>query len=347
MKPSSESVLVRNVRRLMEEQALTMKGLSTKTGRSESFIRDILSGKSQNPRQDSVQLLASALGVSVAALTGPPGEDPEGADDAVAERLLEARTAAGYLTADSFAAAQDIDPKKYRDQEDAKRLVTERDARAYAGALGTTWEWLLRGEGEPAEDRIDRAPEQPPTRAPRPAAAAGMVAIDEVDVRVGAGATALGDFDGFPDTASTHVEIRRTWVMPDDVTRPVSTSPASKMKIVAVVGDSMEPEYRPGERVLVDLGDITPSPPGTFVVWDGLALVIKQAEHVAWSDPPEVLLKSINPRYETYRRPLGEAYIQGRVIGKWLFRCPPHPALSPPISTSSTGSARRRSRRTT
>lgn len=314
------------LRKILEEREAaggSLNALATAGDFSESAVRGFLTGRTRSLNAKTYDGLAKATGLSVAALHGEdvPGIGERGQpNDQTAERLLEARVAAGYLTADRFADAHQVETRKYRDQENGRRAVTEKDARAYAGPLGTSWQWLLRGEGDAPEGRIDREPDLPLDRSERPIAAPGMVAIDELDIRVGAGGAQLTDFNAFPEHEATQLEVRRTWILPDDVTRPVSTSPSSKMKIVAVVGDSMEPEYRPGERVLVDLGDITPSPPGTFVVWDGLALVIKQAEHVAWSDPPEVLLKSINPRYETYRRPLGEAYIQGRVIGKWLFR---------------------------
>jgi hypothetical protein len=70
---------------------------------------------------------------------------------------------------------------------------------------------------------------------------------------------------------------------------------------------------------MVDTGDVRPSPPGVFVVWDGLGFVVKRVEFMVHSDPPKVKITSDNPKYTPYERVLGEAYIQGRVLGKWLW----------------------------
>lgn len=48
---------------------------------------------------------------------------------------------------------------------------------------------------------------------------------------------------------------------------------------------------------------LMPVPPGTFVIWDGMGLVAKRVEHVPQSDPPNVVLKSLNPEYASYERP--------------------------------------------
>jgi hypothetical protein len=40
--------------------------------------------------------------------------------------------------------------------------------------------------------------------------------------------------------------------------------------------------------VLVDLGRRAPTPPGVFVLYDGMGLVAKRVEHIPNSDPPRV-----------------------------------------------------------
>jgi phage repressor protein C with HTH and peptisase S24 domain len=101
--------------------------------------------------------------------------------------------------------------------------------------------------------------------------------------------------------------------------RGQTTAAPEQIKIITVYGDSMVPDFLPGERVLVDLSDQTPSPPGVFVVWDGFGLVIKRLEMVPYSNPPTVKLKSANEAYDTYERALSEVVINGRVIGKWKW----------------------------
>jgi phage repressor protein C with HTH and peptisase S24 domain len=145
-----------------------------------------------------------------------------------------------------------------------------------------------------------------PTRAPTDAR---TIRIEELDVRASAGAGLTGENE----------KVVAEWQVPSGVVRGYSTAPATEMRIITVMGDSMEPALLPGQRVLVDTGDRKPSPPGIFVVWDGLGLVIKRVQMVPHSEPPRVKITSDNVKYETYERTLEEAYIQGRVIGQWRW----------------------------
>jgi phage repressor protein C with HTH and peptisase S24 domain len=134
-----------------------------------------------------------------------------------------------------------------------------------------------------------------------------MVPIIELDVRAGNGAIARDE-----------TETGR-WQVPGELIRAVTTAPVAALRILTVYGDSMEPEFRPGQRVMVDTSDQLPSPPGVFVAWDGLATVLKRVEFVPHSDPPRVRFTSDNPRYQPYERILEDAHIKGRVIGRWTW----------------------------
>ena len=138
-------------------------------------------------------------------------------------------------------------------------------------------------------------------------ASPGTLRIDELDVRASAG-------DGL---ISESEKVVAEWQLPSEVVRIYSSAPASDLRFITVLGDSMEPTLQPGQRVLVDTGDRTPTPPGIFVVWDGLGLVVKRVQALAHSEPMRVKITSDNPKYEGYERSLVEAYIQGRVIGQW------------------------------
>jgi transcriptional regulator with XRE-family HTH domain len=135
----------------------------------------------------------------------------------------------------------------------------------------------------------------------------GLLRIDELDVRASAGDGLTGDSE----------RVVAEWQLPSEVVRYHSSAPASDLRFITVLGDSMEPTLQPGQRVLVDTVDCTPTPPGIFVVWDGLGLVVKRVQALAHSDPMRVRITSDNPKYEGYERTLAEAYIQGRVIGQW------------------------------
>jgi hypothetical protein len=52
-----------------------------------------------------------------------------------------------------------------------------------------------------------------------------------------------------------------------------------------------------GDRILIDASQSVPVPPRIFVIWDSMGLVAKRVEHIPNSDPPKVLIKSVNPEY--------------------------------------------------
>jgi phage repressor protein C with HTH and peptisase S24 domain len=136
-----------------------------------------------------------------------------------------------------------------------------------------------------------------------------IIQIEELDVRASAGAGLTGEGERVVDT----------WQIPTAIIRAYTTAPAGDLRIITVMGDSMEPALQPGQRVLVDTGDRKPSPPGIFVVWDGLGLVVKRVQMLPHSDPGRVKISSDNAKYEPYERTIDEAYIQGRVIGQWRW----------------------------
>lgn len=72
----------------------------------------------------------------------------------------------------------------------------------------------------------------------------------------------------------------------------------------------------PGDRAIINTRDKTPSPPGSFAVWDGFGVVIKMVEIVPGSKPPRIRLSSRNPAYQPYEVDYGEARIIGRVRGR-------------------------------
>jgi hypothetical protein len=60
------------------------------------------------------------------------------------------------------------------------------------------------------------------------------------------------------------------------------------------------------------------SPPGIFVLDDGMGLVAKRLEHIPNSDPPAVRVISDNPLYPAYERTADEIRIIGRI--RWFAR---------------------------
>jgi len=133
----------------------------------------------------------------------------------------------------------------------------------------------------------------------------GFCSVAEIDVRASAGPGAA--HDGIEES-------KETWLFPDPVIRHEFRASAKDLRIITIDGDSMEPLLSTGDRMLSDSSQRVPVPPGIFVIWDGMGLVAKRVEHVPHSDPPKVVIKSVNPEYQTYERDAEEVNIIGRVI---------------------------------
>lgn len=224
----------------------------------------------------------------------------------IATRLRHAREAAGYASAAEFARGHGFSEPTYRAHENGQRNPSTPNLKQYAAALGIDWRYLMLGDKLADPDAMIPAQvkPEPPSRA--------VISVDELDVR------ANGGYGLAHDTTEAEPVVAR-WQMPGDILRAQTTAPPKSLKIITVFGDSMAPDFLPGERVLVDLDDRRPSPPGVFVLWDGLGLVIKRLELVPGTDPHMLRLIPRNPQYQTYEQPLSDVHINGRVIGKWQW----------------------------
>jgi phage repressor protein C with HTH and peptisase S24 domain len=167
-----------------------------------------------------------------------------------------------------------------------------------AQALKVERNWLIHGMGEVhGEEPIVEHPDD------------GFVAISSVAVRPSMGGGHLVEqepVDGRP------YHFQRSWIKQD-----LRAEPAN-LRIMHVEGDSMMPTLHDGDIVLVDLGRRAPTPPGIFVLHDGMGLVAKRLEHIPNSDPPRVRIISDNPLYKPYEGSGEEVNIIGRI--RWFAR---------------------------
>jgi len=140
--------------------------------------------------------------------------------------------------------------------------------------------------------------------------------IPEYDIAAAAG---HGTFP-ISDSAENGLDPVDQWSIPRKYLAAFSERPDC-LAVIRVAGDSMEPDYNAGERVLVDRSHVLPSPPGVYVLWDGLGLVLKRVEVIfGTQDPVMIRISSINSAYSTYDRALSEVHINGRVVGKWQWK---------------------------
>ena len=87
--------------------------------------------------------------------------------------------------------------------------------------------------------------------------------------------------------------------------------------VIDVRGDSMEPDFRHGDQILIDRRDRNPRQPGSFALFDGDGYVVKLIERVHGKQGYYRVF-SANPRYSEYEIEETENSILGRPV--WFGR---------------------------
>ena len=181
------------------------------------------------------------------------------------------------------------------------KVLAEDDREILAEHLGCRPELLKHGRSFRLSTHAKRPPPCDAYSAPQ-----GYSVVPEADVRLEPGAEAWnGELQ----------ETGEAWLFADSLIRHQLRADPGDLWMIAVDGDSMEPLLSSGDHILIDVSRTVPAPPGIFVIWDGMALVAKRIEHVPHSDPPRVVLKPVNPEYDSCERPAEEIRVVGRAVG--------------------------------
>lgn len=116
-----------------------------------------------------------------------------------------------------------------------------------------------------------------------------------------------GNGDGDPETA----------LVPRALIVDVLRGSAGDFLLINVRGDSMEPDFRHGDQILIDKRDTSPAQPGPFALWDGDwgEYVIKNVER---SRSGEVRIFSSNSKYSAEAAPAESTRIIGMPV--WFGR---------------------------
>ncbi len=138
------------------------------------------------------------------------------------------------------------------------------------------------------------------------------VPLHAVHAAGGDGSFAAGDFAAEGDEAQAGLSF------PPDLLRRITAAPDGGLKLLYVSGDSMSPTLEDGDLVMVDTGRRMPSPPGIFILDDGVGLVAKRVDAIPNTTPPQLRLSSDNPAYSNYQRRIDEVHIVGRIV--WFGR---------------------------
>ena len=79
----------------------------------------------------------------------------------------------------------------------------------------------------------------------------------------------------------------------------------------------MEPLLSSGDRILIDVSRTVPVPPGILVIRDGMGLVATRIEREPHSEPPRVVLRPLNPEYDSHERSV-DIRVTGRAV--WMAK---------------------------
>lgn len=207
---------------------------------------------------------------------------------------------------------------------------------ALADLLHTTVEWILDGRGEapkgsPATrplissfDPDAHEPEHDPDAHSTKASTGHNHrltpgAIAEIEVRGGAGGGGIVTQGIASDGRATYSAdvVRAEWILPAAFVRDELRLTFGRTEIIAIRGDSMEPDLRDGDRVLIDRTDTNLRQGGIFAVSDDGEIIVKQVELLRDSQPPKIVCTSRNERYRPVTLTLdGSTFIIGRVAAR-------------------------------
>lgn len=121
---------------------------------------------------------------------------------------------------------------------------------------------------------------------------------------------------GLRDKATHPNHGESEWIIPSHVIGKHTDAPPDKVKILEIKESLMEPDFRHGEYVVVDLSDKKPSPPGVFIVSDGFGYLLRQCEFVPHSSPPKIKISAKDQSFQPHILTHDDFSIIGRVIGK-------------------------------
>jgi phage repressor protein C with HTH and peptisase S24 domain len=177
-----------------------------------------------------------------------------------------------------------------------------------AQVLNVDLDWLRTGRGaQPIEGESVGEPDE------LQFTALSVARIGEIDVEASAGPGQIVEYRG----EAHH------WSFPEYWLRTMLDAAPADIKLITIKGDSGQSDpakatdIDPGDKVFVNVSDRRPSPPGLFVLWDGLAFVAKRVQMVPGSNPIRVRLSSNNPAYEPYEVSIEDAQIQGRIVARF------------------------------
>jgi phage repressor protein C with HTH and peptisase S24 domain len=186
-----------------------------------------------------------------------------------------------------------------------------------AKKFNVSTDWLLFGIGEKAlgAPRIASAEAQnqdivpdgePQWMSPEAAPAMGYTLVPKVQARLSAGTGSL----------ETEGKVIGYYAFKTDFL--LRKGRAGKMVLMDVLGDSMEPEIRDGDTVLIDESQNEILAGGLFAVGIEQEVYVKYLHRI----PGKLILKSKNPEYEPIEVDMdGDVADRVRIVGRVVWSC--------------------------
>lgn len=117
-----------------------------------------------------------------------------------------------------------------------------------------------------------------------------------------------------------HSGDEQNWIIPEEILSQHTQTSPENIKIFTIKESVMEPDFKRGEPVLVDLSNNFPSPPGVYIIWDGYSYLARQCDIIAGSEPPQIKISARDESFNPQIISLDGCQIVGRVIAKlqWL-----------------------------
>lgn len=215
---------------------------------------------------------------------------------AKANRLRQAREAAGFSSASEAAARFEWKGPTYLGHENGSRGYDDEMALIYARAFKVTPEWLLFGREMNGKHLVDTGEQRP--------AGFQLVSVYDIDASAGHGAIVTEEAPLYD------LAFRRDWL------KSITNASAQDLLVIRAKGDSMLPTITDGDTLLVDRTKININYDGIFILRYDDVLRVKRLD----KNPATGLyrVKSDNPVYDTFDVRADHLDVIGRVI--WIGR---------------------------
>ena len=104
------------------------------------------------------------------------------------------------------------------------------------------------------------------------------------------------------------------WVFPRQWLAKLGRRQTDALQMISIIGDSMVPLLEHDDTVMLDCSQTRPSPPGIFILDDGVGLVAKRIEIIPSTIPQMLRISLKSSGFSNFQGWIDEVHIIGRVV---------------------------------